>query len=400
MKGPFATATSPATFQPTMWPSQGYTIYAWIGASDNYNEGKRHALVALWHPSNTKRSKKVDKGSRKVKNCMVMDIVLYLSCQLRRIATRVGGPKPTSHIPLMGLSARQYQPQHPNHHTIHNHHSINHPTRMVSSCSPGEAGTSRAPGVVMWLVMPVCAHPPMLQLWGGTLHKGVPLRECPVRFGIPGTAAAAVLSFPRREVIKTWEAHQPDYDRQAGQPEGIPTMDGTVTYNTIDMSIWLIQWAGQRAILTKTDIKHSYKFIPIHPDDIPALDIHWIQHLLWDVTLPMASRSGCAIFETFSEALQHLSQWPGYGDMCHVLDDFLMVSKSCALADECLKTIQGLWEWLQYTMHAPFMHCFSDYFLDYNICEYIQISNICFLCFNEIRKGIFGGNYDLEILIF
>ncbi len=51
----------------------------------------------------------------------------------------------------------------------------------------------------------------------------------------------------------------------------IPTRDGTVTYDTMDTAIQLIQQAGQRAILTKTDINHAYKLIPIHPDNIPAL---------------------------------------------------------------------------------------------------------------------------------
>ncbi len=102
----------------------------------------------------------------------------------------------------------------------------------------------------------------------------------------------------------------------------IPTKDGTVTYDTVDTAIQLIQRAGQGAILAKTDIEHAYKLIPVHPDDIPALGIWWFQHWLWNATLPMGSRSDCAIFETFSEALQHLAEWQGCGDMCHVLDDF------------------------------------------------------------------------------
>ncbi len=47
----------------------------------------------------------------------------------------------------------------------------------------------------------------------------------------------------------------------------------------------------------------------------------------------------------------------------------------------------------------PFIHWFSDYFLDYSICEYTLIPNIFYLCLNETQKGVFGGNYYLEILI-
>ncbi len=41
----------------------------------------------------------------------------------------------------------------------------------------------------------------------------------------------------------------------------IPTKDGTVMYDTVDTAIQLIQRAGQRAILAKTDIEHAYKLI-------------------------------------------------------------------------------------------------------------------------------------------
>ncbi len=56
----------------------------------------------------------------------------------------------------------------------------------------------------------------------------------------------------------------------------------------------------------------------------------------------MGSRLGCAIFETFSEALQHLAKWQGCGDMCHVLDNFLMVIKDGTLAGEQLRIFLGL----------------------------------------------------------
>ncbi len=100
---------------------------------------------------------------------------------------------------------------------------------------------------------------------------------------------------------------------------------------------------GPRAILDKTDVKHAYKLVPIHPEDIQALGIRWFQHWLpMDATLPMGSQSGYAIFETFPEALQYLAQWKGCGDMCHVLDDFLMVSRTDETADERLRTFLGL----------------------------------------------------------
>ena len=124
----------------------------------------------------------------------------------------------------------------------------------------------------------------------------------------------------------------------------IPTEAGSVSYDTVDSAIALIQMSGPNSVLAKTDIEHAYKLIPIHPEDIPALGIRWFQDWLWDVTLPMGSRSGCAIFETFSEALQFIAESKGCGDMCHVLDDFLMVSVDDTEAEGRLNTFLNMCE--------------------------------------------------------
>ncbi len=60
-----------------------------------------------------KRAKKINKGSRKIRNWAVTDIVLYLACQPPRSARRPIGHKPTSHRPSLGLPAGQYQHQQP-----------------------------------------------------------------------------------------------------------------------------------------------------------------------------------------------------------------------------------------------------------------------------------------------
>ncbi len=86
--------------------------------------------------------------------------------------------------------------------------------------------------------------------------------------------------------------------------------------------IKLIHQASSGAILAKTDIEHRYKLIPIHPKDIPALWFHWCQHWVWDATLPMASRSDCTIFVTFSVALLFVVPAQRCGHMHHILDKF------------------------------------------------------------------------------
>ncbi len=102
------------------------------------------------------------------------------------------------------------------------------------------------------------------------------------------------------------------------------------------MAISLIQSIGPGAVLAKMDIKHAYKLILIHPDDIPTFVIRCFKDWLWDCTYHMASRSGCAIFETFSDPIQFLAEARGCGKMSNMLDDFLMVSANKLKSDDRL----------------------------------------------------------------
>ncbi len=151
-----------------------------------------------------------------------------------------------------------------------------------------------------------------------------------------------MLSLGKRLRLVSGKGFHLRLDRPIHQLTCIPKAKGTVTYDTVDTAIQLTLKAGPRAILAKTDVEHAYKLVTIHLENIPALGIRWLQHWLWDATLLMGSRSGCAIFETFSDALQYLAQWKGCGDMCHVLDDFLMVSQTDETADSRRNTFLGL----------------------------------------------------------
>ncbi len=115
-----------------------------------------------------------------------------------------------------------------------------------------------------------------------------------------------------------------------------------MSYDTVDKAISLIQDISPRAVLAKTHIEHAYKLIPTHPHDIPALGLRWYDDWLWDCTLPMGSRSGCAIFDSFSETIQFLAEARGCGKMSHVLDDFLMVSANKDTSDARLSTFLSM----------------------------------------------------------
>ncbi len=81
--------------------------------------------------------------------------------------------------------------------------------------------------------------------------------------------------------------------------------------------------------------------MPIHIEDIPALGIRWLGHLYFDCTLPMGSRTVCALFERLSTALEFIVHEHGCDLLCHMLDDFLLVTLGSGEAQTNLDTF--LW---------------------------------------------------------
>ncbi len=67
----------------------------------------------------------------------------------------------------------------------------------------------------------------------------------------------------------------------------IDNRKGEVRYADVATEINLIRSVGQGAVLVKMDIKHAYKLIPVHKDDIPTLGACWLNKLYFDCTLPM-----------------------------------------------------------------------------------------------------------------
>ena len=120
-------------------------------------------------------------------------------------------------------------------------------------------------------------------------------------------------------------------------PEGksinshIPQIASSVHYANIDDAIRLIWRTGRGCALAKTDIKNAFRLIPVSPSDYNLLGICWRDRFYVDRNLAMGLSSSCKIFECFSSALEWIARFrlhiPG---ILHLLDDFLIVSKSLA----------------------------------------------------------------------
>ncbi len=46
--------------------------------------------------------------------------------------------------------------------------------------------------------------------------------------------------------------------------DAIPAEAGTMSYDTADNTVRMIQGYGQGSVLGKIDVEHAYKLIPIH----------------------------------------------------------------------------------------------------------------------------------------
>jgi hypothetical protein len=119
-------------------------------------------------------------------------------------------------------------------------------------------------------------------------------------------------------------------------PEGSSVNDGIlrcytdVRYATIDTAIAMIKKVGKWCFLAKTDIESAFRLLPVHPDDYPLLGLSsWQDKCYYDKCLPMGCSSSCSLFEKFSTSLEWWARHRlGIPNVAHILDDFLIVTKS------------------------------------------------------------------------
>jgi hypothetical protein len=127
--------------------------------------------------------------------------------------------------------------------------------------------------------------------------------------------------------------HHLSYPRGASVNDGIPHECATVQYATVPQAIAHIMRFGKGCFLAKTDIKAAFRIMPVRPQDYHLLGFKWKGQYYVDKCLPMGCSSSCAIFESFSTALEWIiANQEGDFAVLHILDDFLFVAlayKAC-----------------------------------------------------------------------
>ena len=147
--------------------------------------------------------------------------------------------------------------------------------------------------------------------------------------------------------------HHLSFPKGSSVNDGISSEHRSVKYATIDKAIEFIKKAGQGCFMAKTDIKNSFRIIPICPEDYGLLGMQWQDLYYYDRCMPMGCSSSCLTFETFSTAVE----WIAHGKLnisyiFHLLDDFPLIAPSMQLYQMQLDLFLSLCSYLGFLM-AP-----------------------------------------------
>ena len=152
-----------------------------------------------------------------------------------------------------------------------------------------------------------------------------PFNEIP----LPNFRVSPIGLVPKKQPGKFRINHHLSYPASGSINDSIPDSDATVHYASTDDAISVLNKLGPGCVLSKVDIQSAFKIIPVHPEDHNLLGFKWEGKCYYDRTLPIGCRSSCAIFETFSTAVEWIAKGIiNPGGMVHILDDFLIISTS------------------------------------------------------------------------
>ena len=109
--------------------------------------------------------------------------------------------------------------------------------------------------------------------------------------------------------------------------EGISKETFSVKYTHFDEATKLVRSAGKSCLLSKVDIKHAFRLLPVKPDNWKLLGYFWEGYYFVDTRLPFGLRSSPAIFNQFADLvwwiLHHKYELQS---LVHYSDDFFLVS--------------------------------------------------------------------------
>ena len=117
------------------------------------------------------------------------------------------------------------------------------------------------------------------------------------------------------------------------QPEGssinenISKEDFSVQYSHFDDAVDLVNAAGRGCLMSKLDIEHAYRLLPVRPDQWHQLCYFWEGNYYVDLVLPFGMRSSAGIFNKFASLVRWIIKNEyGIDAIVNYSDDFFLVS--------------------------------------------------------------------------
>ena len=117
------------------------------------------------------------------------------------------------------------------------------------------------------------------------------------------------------------------------QPSGesindfISKEDFPCEYTHFDAATDLVHRLGRGTYLSKIDIKHAYRLLPVRPEDWPLLVYHWDGQYYVDIKLPFGGRSSASIFTSFADLVCWVLNEKFKLLVIHYSDDFLLLTR-------------------------------------------------------------------------
>ena len=138
--------------------------------------------------------------------------------------------------------------------------------------------------------------------------------------------------------------HNLSYPDGSSVNDQIPVEWSAVRYASICNAIDIVIDLCDHAFMAKTDVKHAFRVVPLHPDVRHLFLLQWEGSYYVDLALPMGCSSSCLIFEAVSTAVEWIARNKLNIQSIHILDDFFLVSVSQQVGTVQLKAFLDMCE--------------------------------------------------------
>ena len=95
---------------------------------------------------------------------------------------------------------------------------------------------------------------------------------------------------------------------------------------------------GPGCYLTKVDIQHAYRLLPVRPDDWSLLVYYWDGRYYVDLKLPFGCRASASIFTDFADLVCWIINNKYRLIVIHYSDDYLFTRKHQNRKTHCWKS--------------------------------------------------------------